>query len=292
MGNLAIKSFPLSTRKQKRFTKSIVTQEQDGPDGHHTKNTGSSSRAGMLRPSWLLTIILVSACALWETDARRPPRQVPGPRAPNTLVRTQGTYVTKYSYEKLRVTHVDTNIIRPQPAPAKAAHGLSIITMNVTSWNSKVYQYVASLHHDVIFIQEHRKTMASHIKVPKGYKMIFSQAHVTGHKLGGTQNTSGGVAILIKDKLHIHKSSQHIQYGGHNWAAVTITLHDGYHLNLVTSYTKHGHELEALNTFTKVREFLDTFTIPYVWGGTSIAHQGNLPRRLARMDWESDALPP
>ena len=109
-----------------------------------------------------------------------------------------------------------------------------------------------------------------------------------GHKIH-----RGGVAILIKDKLHIHKSSQHIQYGGHNWAAVTITLHDGYHLNLVTSYTKHGHGLEALKTFTKVREFLDTFTLPYVWGGgTSIVHQGSLPRRLVRMDLESNALPP
>ena len=38
-------------------------------------------------------------------------------------------------------------------------------------------------------------------------------------------------------------------------------------MNLVTSYTKHGHGIEALGTFTKVREYLDTFTIPYIWGG-------------------------
>ena len=33
------------------------------------------------------------------------------------------------------------------------------------------------------------------------------------------------------------------------------------------SYTKYGHDLEALGTVTKVREFTDTLTIPYVWGG-------------------------
>ena len=38
-------------------------------------------------------------------------------------------------------------------------------------------------------------------------------------------------------------------------------------MNLVTSYTKNGHGIEALGNFTKVREFLDTFTIPYIWGG-------------------------
>ena len=38
-------------------------------------------------------------------------------------------------------------------------------------------------------------------------------------------------------------------------------------LNIVTSYTKHGHDLEASGTFTQVREFLESFTISYVWGG-------------------------
>ena len=56
-------------------------------------------------------------------------------------------------------------------------------------------------------------------------------------------------------------------YKGYNWAAITIELHGGFLLDLITSYTKHGHELEALGTFTKVREFIDMFTIPYVWGG-------------------------
>ena len=167
----------------------------------------------------------------------------------------------------MRDTHMDSNTITNQPAAARAAHGLSIITMNITSWNSKIYRYVASLTHDVIFIQEHRKTMPSQIKVPKGYKMIFAPAQITGSKHGGTLNTSGGVAILIKEYIHMHKPSPHIQYVGYNWAAVTITLNGGFHMNLITSYTKHGHGIEALGTFTKVREFIDTFTIPYIWGG-------------------------
>ena len=97
--------------------------------------------------------------------------------------------------------------------------------------------------------------------------MVFSPAQVTGSKAGGTLNTSGSVAILVSAKLHTHKTSPHMQYVGYNWAAVTITLAGGFHMNLVTSYTKHGHGIEALGTFTKVREYLDTFTIPYIWGG-------------------------
>ena len=145
---------------------------------------------------------------------------------------------------------------------AKAARKLRIIIMNVTSWNSKIYRYVLSLPHDVIFIQEHRKTLPSQIKVPKGFRIVFSPAQITGSKQGVTLNTSGGVAILYRHTLHVHKQSPHIPYTGYNWAAGTITLHGGFRLNLVTSYTKHGHGSEALGTFTKVREFLDTFTIP------------------------------
>ena len=145
------------------------------------------------RPHRALILLLLMFNIPCGVHARRPPRAEPqGPVAPGSLTQDHGTYVTKNAYGALRSTHIDANTIRQQPAAAKAAHGLSIITMNVTSWNTKVYQYVASLHHDVIFIQEHRKTMASQIKVPKGYKMIFSRAHVTGTKVGGTLNTSGG----------------------------------------------------------------------------------------------------
>ena len=72
---------------------------------------------------------------------------------------------------------------------------------------------------------------------------------------------------MYKDVLQLHKDSPHIPYKGYNWAAITVKLHDGLLLNLIMIYTKHGHELEAFGTVTRVREFIDTFTIPNVWGG-------------------------
>ena len=146
------------------------------------------------RPHRALTIIIILLSVLWSSDARRHHRQVHGPRAPQTLTQAHGTYVNKHVYGKISNTHIDTTTVRIQPSAAKAAHGLSIITMNITSLNSKVYRYVASLKHDVIFIQEHRKTMPGQIKVPKGYKMRFSPAQITGSKTGGTLNISGGAS--------------------------------------------------------------------------------------------------
>ena len=109
------------------------------PGGRPQLNTGApfTSNAGHYGPQRALMIMIICMCVLWECDARRGLRrslhQVAGPRAPETLTQAKGTYVTKYSYERIRSTHIDTNIVRPQPAPAKAAHGLTIITMNVTS---------------------------------------------------------------------------------------------------------------------------------------------------------------
>ena len=121
------------------------------------------------RPHRALTIIIILFSVLWSSgEARRYQRQVHAPRDPQSITQAQGTYVNTHMYEKLRNTHIDINIVRTQPSAAKAAHGLSIIIMNITSWNSKVYRYVASLKHDVIFIQEHRKTMSGQIKVPEG----------------------------------------------------------------------------------------------------------------------------
>ena len=95
---------------------------------------------------------------------------------------------------------------------------------------------------------------------------MFAGKHC-GHQEEGNHGCLWGCEILYQDVLHTHKDPPHIPYKGYNWAAITIRIHGGFLLNLITSYTKHGHELEALGTFTKVREFIDTFTIPYVWGG-------------------------
>ena len=174
------------------------------------------------QPHWATTAVMIMlVCVLqWLGVEGHGFQQAPLAPAPRALTQQHGTYVHKKMYEHLCTSTVDTNVIRNQPATAKSAHGLTIITMNVTSWNSKVYRYVASLSHDVIFIQEHRKTLPGQIRVPKGYKMIFSPAQVTGSKAGGTLNTSGGVAILVSTKLHTHTQIQSphavrgIQLGG------------------------------------------------------------------------------
>ena len=48
-----------------------------------------------------------------------------------------------------------------------------------------------------------------------------------GQKEGGF-DTSGGVAIIYKDVLHVHKDTPHIPYKGYTWAAITVKLHGGY----------------------------------------------------------------
>ena len=172
-----------------------------GPQGRpYYAQSGQRSAGARHGPHWTICILLVIMNKSWNAYGRRHPRPgILGPKAPATLTQEHGTYVTKRAYNHMRNTHIDSNTIRNQPAAARAAHGLSLITMNITSWNSKIYRYVASLTHDVIFIQEHRKTMPSQIKVPEGYKIIFAPAQITGSKHGGTLNNSGGVAILIKE---------------------------------------------------------------------------------------------
>ena len=78
-------------------------------------------------------------------------KQVVGTRAPQGLAHpNHGTYVSKKEYARLSETSTDRHPIRDQPAAAKAARALSIIIMNITSWNSKIYRNVSSLNHDVI----------------------------------------------------------------------------------------------------------------------------------------------
>ena len=83
-------------------------------------------------------------------------------------------------YKNISRTSSDINPVRDQPPPKNGARGHKIVTINVTSWNSKIYRYIKSLDYDVIFVQEHRKTRRQHIKLPKEYCMQFSPANVTG----------------------------------------------------------------------------------------------------------------
>ena len=57
-----------------------------------------------------------------------------------------------------------------------------------------------------------------------------------------------------------------IKTKGHNWASMHIQLEKDQELIVVTSYTKHGWDVEALHTFEQVQEYLGVFDIPWVPG--------------------------
>ena len=163
-------------------------QESLAPQGHAYYDHDTNKYHGhyyqrsagvQCRPHWALMLMLMLISMPWNMHARRHPRfRVQGPIAPDTLTQDHSTYVTKNAYGNLRNTHVDINTIREQPKAAKAARKLRILTMNVTSWSSKIYRYVLSLPYDVIFFQEHRKTLPRQIKVPKGFRLAFPPPRV------------------------------------------------------------------------------------------------------------------
>ena len=92
-------------------------------------------------------------------------------------------------------------------------------------------------------------------------------------KSGRGWHTTGGVAILVRDNLYFEKD-KHIPQQGLNWTAVKIRLrkrpgqtkNKGNSLNIITSYTKHGDEYEAITTFDQVQKYIDQYTCPYIWG--------------------------
>ena len=85
-----------------------------------------------------------------------------------------------------------------------------------------------------------------------------------------------GVAILVRPTL-CYERDRYIPQQGLNWAAIKIRLRKhpqhkhaknlGNSLNIITSYTKHGNEYEALITFSQVQNYIEQYTCPYVWGG-------------------------
>ena len=86
-------------------------------------------------------------------------------------------------------------------------------------------------------------------------KTVPTQTGKGGH-------TSGGVAILVRETLKFERD-RYIPQQGLNWAAIKIRLRKnpklkktnlGNSLNIITSYTKHGNEYEALITFSQVQK--------------------------------------
>ena len=142
------------------------------PTDHDTMGQDASCAGRTAPTKWSLTIVMLCALAMADfVDGRRRAKVTHphGTQAPPSLTHAEkGTHVTKRMYTHVRDTYIDKNPIRIQPPAAKGAHGLSIITLRITSWNSKIFRYIESLDFDVIFIQEHRKLMKKHIKIPKG----------------------------------------------------------------------------------------------------------------------------
>ena len=58
-----------------------------------------------------------------------------------------------------------------------------------------------------------------------------------------------------------------IKQKGFNWASLHIQLEKDQELIVVTSYTKHGWEIDTISTLGEVQDFLGKFTVPWVWGG-------------------------
>ena len=57
-----------------------------------------------------------------------------------------------------------------------------------------------------------------------------------------------------------------IKQKGFNWTSLPIQLGKGQELIVVTSYTKHGWEIDTIQTFSQVQDYLGTFMVPWVWG--------------------------
>ena len=93
-------------------------------------------------------------------------------------------------------------------------------------------------------------------------------------KSGRGWHTSGGVAILVRETRY-YERDRFTPQQGLNWAAIKIRLRKhpkhkhakniGNSLNIITSYTKHGNEYEALITFSQVQNYIEQYTCPYIW---------------------------
>ena len=128
---------------------------------------------------------------------------------------------------------------------------------------------------DILLIQEHHKIRRKDMKTGPYVVAALAPAQKTvPTKKGRGWHTTGGVAILVRETL-CYERDRCIPQQGLNWAAIKIRLrkHPKHKqakniwnsLNIITSYTKHGNEYEALQFFHEVQECIDTYTYPYLW---------------------------
>ena len=142
---------------------------------------------------------------------------------------------------------------------------ISIITANLTSLSDAARQWLSEQTADIILIQEHHLyNERAFGKIP-GYTLVFSPAQKTIYSAREWE-TIGGVAILHKtDTFHLIKHKGIKQRS--NWSSLHIQLEKGQELIVVTGYTKHGWEIDTIQTFSQVQDYLGTFMVPWVWGG-------------------------
>ena len=85
---------------------------------------------------------------------------------------------------------------------------------------------------------------------------------------------------MDRDSLDF-KKQRHIKQAGLNRTSISIKLNKRYSLHIITSYTKHGNEYEAIENFNEVQSYIDSYTCPYVWGATSTDLQDNSQKSVA-----------
>ena len=175
-------------------------------------------------------------------------------------------YIKPQSNVKTNIVKVDTDV----------KSGLRIVTINVTSWSPKIITMITKMakEYDIILIQEHHKFRKQDMKTGPYIIAGFAPAQRTVRtKNGKGWHSSGGVAILVRDNLYFERAKHNPQQGL-NWAAIKIRLkrqpgqpqNQGNSINIITSYTKHGSEYEAITTFDQVQKYIDQYTCPYIWG--------------------------
>ena len=68
------------------------------------------------------------------------------------------------------------------------------------------------------------------------------------------------------NKFHLIKHKG-IRQVWHNWAALHIQVEKNQDFNIITSYVKHGWEIDSLYTLNQVQDYIGTFDVPWLWGG-------------------------
>ena len=143
---------------------------------------------------------------------------------------------------------------------------IDIISVNITTCHDTARDWLCEQTADIILIQEHHMLYKGQFGKIPGYTLIFSPARRTMYSARGWE-TSGGVAILHKTNMfHIIKHKG-IKQRGFNWAALHIQLEKDQEMIIVASYVRHGWEIDTISILGEVQDFLNSFTVPWIWGG-------------------------